>query len=553
MSWNHQDFWIVNGTIAANSTTAVISTQALGLERPQKYSLVDLFQVFPAETKLQGQLRKIGADATDRNENDTVNLQIEFTPGRLIAEAVKAETLVFRDPFRGAYAKVLSIIGRVDKKSKRLAAEWSHYRSPPKLLYDDERKRFELTLPPNTAMFASSKNIWSLFGLERKASNIKENTLDLSIYGGGEIVDEDPTPVINILPPMSPGVNEQEVNQPTPTNNVTQNGNISNLNELLQQVDLDQSSMSMDVDDNINDETLTGEGLQADETSDDFEDASSNSFFDSSVLPPNKKSKRAADDQWGFKNKSNKPIKITGLFRERNKDTMFYIPPELTARALEIANARFVVQALEESTGPIKREITNVYDPRQIFNALQSMLEEACLRLNFPSKMFRISKITENKFMFRSDIVRAGLIPPLQLKLQFSNVTSKILGLGREIFYGINTLQLRPTLFKNNIIYIRDTDLLAVKEYSNQDALANLPNTTAVVLKSSFESNTIYSNSSSNTLLCYITSTGKLISSQSFVFSGHTNFLTCEFYNQRADTAITWDKPAVIKFIFKRV
>jgi hypothetical protein len=525
MSWNKQNFWILTATMEKGSKTAVISTRHLGLEKPQKYQLIDLFQVTPSKSKLHRQLELIKGDVSEITPRDTVTLEIELTPNRMYNASVKAEALVFKDPFRGSFATVESVAARATKKSKKLKLDWNSYRSPPKLVYNNYSKRFKLTLPPNTEAFAKDQLSWALFGLENKAKNLSDNILDLvadpseSIFGQG-------------------ADNQQQ-----------------------QQQDREEAREEAKPAVNIPNETVGNLNVTDME---EFQDASEISFLNPNDLnlpptpKPPKTSKRAAEEeesvQWGFQNKTNKPRVFTGEVRDPTKDTMYYVDENQTDEALQMSQARFVVQASENGTGFIEREISDIFDFRQIYTALLSLLEEASQRLNLPSNVLTIERIPNtSKFVFVSKLLMQPLIPPMQMSFKMAPNTQKILGFGHNAhFFGIDTFKSEPYYFTQSEVEI-DSQKDITKHYSVADALANLPPTTAVVLNSYHESNTVYSNSASNTLLCYITSGGKLISTPSFEFSGYTNFLTCEFFNQRAESTVTWDEPTIFKFIFQRI
>jgi hypothetical protein len=533
MSWNNRgvlDFWILTGKAPANSSSVFIPTHNIGLDKPHKFRLVDLFQInISQKDDLENKLRAINAvdAATASNEQGEVNLSLELIQKPAASDTTVKTKTSFSLP-TPYLLKTQDIASKCKSKTARLKSTWRGHALAPSLLFNENERTFKLVIPPNTRLYAHTKLFWSLFGMVNAAIDVRTD-------------DEKPE---EVAPPLPSTSGSQQ-----PPNKKSQ---------------LDYSVVGGDTSSDEDDEYIPPTYVPPPTQRQNLPRKSkTNLTEDEQADFDNKRFKRSIETNplYGFINESKKARIVVGAKREVNDQAWTYLLTQYQEKSKAVTQAKFFIESLvdeipqeEEAVTSDKVEVTvdDPFDKNKVQAALKGMLETALLRLNLrPSTLFLTRDPQTEKLVFVSGLNRTPMRPST-LVLKLNDLLQKITGLREELQFEINPGQPSDHYFRDIEPHFISEPTVA-KVFKDNENLVALPAATSVILLTNSTGNTIYSNLESSSLLCYITSDKKIISSDTFLFKGHNNLISCTFFNEQAQAPLVWERETHFKFIFKNV
>jgi hypothetical protein len=534
MSWAKQgnlDFWILTGKAPPNSASVFVPTQNIGIDKPHKFKLVDLFQInLSKEDDLQNKLQAIDVIAGEDEASQGAKLVLELiqipTLGSANDKGRTETTFTINKPFT---LTVQNIVQKCKDKNNKLKAMWRGHLLVPSITYVPEEKVFKLILPPNTRIFAGSKAFWSLFGLANAVYDVRFPNEKASPPRGTSRKHDplDDTMLFDVESEDSEDSEQQEDEE---------DGDYVPSSTISPQQQRDKSQR--------NKQKRTNRSA-----ADDI---------------PTKRSKRTIEqEQWGLRNKTAKAIAIKGAPRELDKLAYTYLLENLQNQSKTVPKATFKIESISNDTDTLTQEgsvssglletlVDNPFDKDQVLNAMNNLLRYALTKLNLKGSMLTISKDAESKkLVFKSEI-KNSTFKPCTLKLRLGDVLHKLTGFNEELDFTVLPFQQNDKKYPEFESHFISEPIVA-KVFKDNANLVSLPAATSVVLTSSNMTNSLYSNSNSKALLCYVTSDKRLISSDSFVFKGQSNLMTCTFYNEQAQAPLVWKEETHFKFVFKNI
>jgi hypothetical protein len=277
--------------------------------------------------------------------------------------------------------------------------------------------------------------------------------------------------------------------------------------------------------------------------------------------PDSKRLKRSIQSNtlYGFINESKKARIFVGAKREVADQAWMYLLPQHQKTAKTVTKGVFYIESLVDelpqeaeavTSDAVETTVDDPFDKNKVQTAIKDMLQTALMRLNLrPSTLYLTKDELTDKLVFVSGLTRTPMRPSI-IVLKLNDLLQKITGLSEELQFEINPGQQSNTVFRDiepNFI----SEPTVAKVFRDNENLVALPAATSVILLANSATNTVYSNLSSSTLLCYITSDKKIVSSDTFLFRGHNNLLSCTFFNEQAQAPLVWDQETHFKFVFK--
>jgi len=559
-------------------------------------------------------LRDAGYDPVERVDADgrvekTYPLSLKFVHSTVHKTKTTRTRLTFKVPFT-VTSKIMA--RRVKEKRSRMHKEWAAYRETPDLKYDPDTERFSLTLPPNSRAYVYKDSYWSVFGFansellnpdEMDDDNPPEDDPD-TIYtddddvedgddeaaaeeeeevydpnstvpqgdpsggqqqqadpadqledpsggrdppdaSGGQDPAKDPSGEQLLLMPLLPELPDQ---LGTPTKNLFKppgpGSRTPRINEGVATFERDPPTTSTPTNRNVEDIRRRLRPRQKRSTTEDDPFAA---FREIRV----KRGRRSHVPIKGFVNKTGRTITIQGARRESDKIIAEYARAADREALNALAQASYFIEPLENEEMNATGVVTEPFNYGQVYRVFKDMLAQALQLSNFSHDMVTIDTMpdeyTRFRFVYNAPVV--GPMPAMNFSISLDARTALITGLPAEKTLLVDRKAPAFALVSKPIEQPEPS-----RHYEPEhQGFGFLPPTTAIILKNSAKANTVYSDSSSNTLLGYIKSDKALVSSDTFIFTGNTNFLTCEFYNEQARAPIDWTPSTIIKFIFKRV